>query len=1114
MPRRQDIKSILIPGSGPIVIGQASEFDYSGTQACKALKDEGFRIILVNSNPATIMTDPSLADATYVEPLTVPILEKIIEKERPDAILPTVGGQTALNLTIALHEKGILEKYGVILLGANVEAIHRAESRQQFKQIMQEIGMKTPESVLCSDYETALQFKNKIGLPLIIRPSFTLGGTGGGMAFTDDDFSRLAKSGIDASPTDEILVEQSILGWKEYELEVMRDKADNVVIVCSIENLDPMGVHTGDSITIAPQQTLTDVQYQEMRDASIKIIRAIGVETGGSNIQFGVNPENGELVVIEMNPRVSRSSALASKATGFPIAKIAAMLAVGYTLDEIKNDITQVTPASFEPTIDYVVTKIPRFTFEKFPGSNNTLGSQMKSVGETMSIARTFKQSFQKACRSLETDRHGFGFDGNLNELFLVHDLKKKNKDAIIQYVNENLKNPHPERIFMVSIALQLGDAMGYTVDSIYKITGIDPWFLNQLNHIVKAAQKYSALNGTERKAHIPEMKELGFSDRQISYLNISETINAIIADEKKPVHIKRQEIISLLAEEEKNITEYRNQKNIYPVYKKVDTCAGEFEAHTPYLYSSYEDEDESDVNSKKKIMILGGGPNRIGQGIEFDYCCCHASFALQDMKITSIMVNSNPETVSTDYDTSDKLYFEPMTAEDVIHICRNENPDGIIVQYGGQTPLKLAKKIEKAGFKIIGTSPDAIDRAEDRDRFSEMLDFLGLRQPENGIARSFEEAKNIVAQISYPCLVRPSYVLGGRAMAIVHNETALTKFFKEAENINPEHPILIDKFLENAIEIDVDAMCDGREVFVAGIMQHVEEAGIHSGDSSCVLPPVSLSTLIIDEIKDATTRIALELGVIGLMNIQYAVQNEILYVIEVNPRASRTVPFVSKATGVPIAKIATRLMCGEKISDQVSLLNKSRDFISVKEAVLPFSKFPGADIILGPEMKSTGEVMGFAKSFEEAYIKAILGSGEKIPETGGVFISIADDAKPLLAGDAKKLRDMGFKLYGTKGTCEYLKTQGVELNLLHKMSEGKHPNPQDEIIDNNIQIIINIPQSDIARDDGFIIRQEAIRRKILCITTVPGTRALVNGMLKMKSSSFDVQSLQEVHGS
>ncbi|MDH5654903.1 MAG: carbamoyl-phosphate synthase large subunit [Spirochaetia bacterium] len=1113
MPRRQDIKSILIPGSGPIIIGQASEFDYSGTQACKALKKEGFRIILVNSNPATIMTDPTLADATYVEPLTPEILEKIIEKERPDAILPTVGGQTALNLTIQLHEKGILEKYNVKLLGANIEAIHRAESRQQFKKIMDEIGLKTPESVLCNDYDTALAFKNKIGLPLIIRPSFTLGGTGGGIAFTDEDFDNLTQSGLSASPTNEILVEQSILGWKEFELEVMRDHADNVVIVCSIENLDPMGVHTGDSITIAPQQTLTDVQYQEMRDASLKIIRAIGVETGGSNIQFGVNPANGELVVIEMNPRVSRSSALASKATGFPIAKIAALLAVGYSLDEIKNDITQVTPASFEPTIDYVVTKIPRFTFEKFPGSNNTLGSQMKSVGETMSIARTFKQSFQKACRSLETERYGFGFDGNLNELFLMQELTDKSSDEKKSYITELIKKPHPERIFFVNIALQLEKELGFTVSKIYEITGIDPWFLTQLKQIVEAAMEFSTLSSEQQNQSVSEMKELGFSDRQLTFLIHKSKISEIIKNSKIPVHARRKDIISLLVKEEKQISALRKQNNIYPVYKKVDTCAGEFEAHTPYLYSSYEEEDESEIHSRKKVMILGGGPNRIGQGIEFDYCCCHASFALQDMKITSIMVNSNPETVSTDYDTSDKLYFEPLTAEDVIHICRNEKPDGIIVQYGGQTPLKLARAIENAGYKIIGTQPDAIDRAEDRDRFSEMLKDLGLQQPDNGIARSFDEAKKIVNSIGYPCLVRPSYVLGGRAMAIVHNEDGLTKFFKEAENINPEHPILVDKFLENAIEIDVDAMCDGEEVFVAGIMQHVEEAGIHSGDSSCVIPPVSLSSLIIDEIKDATAKIALELGVIGLLNIQFAVQNEILYVIEVNPRASRTVPFVSKATGVQVAKIATRLMCGEKIKDQKSLQNRSRDFTAVKEAVLPFSKFPGADIILGPEMKSTGEVMGFAKSFEESYIKAILGSGEKIPESGGVFFSIAESAKPQLTGDAIKLRDMGFKLYGTKGTCEYLKKHNIEIIELHKMSEDKHPNPLDVIKENNINIIINIPLTDIARDDGFIIRQEAIRRKILCITTVPGTRALVNGMLKMKSSSFDVQSLQEVHG-
>jgi len=1113
MPKRTDIKSILIPGSGPIVIGQACEFDYSGTQACKALRSEGYRTILVNSNPATIMTDPGLADATYIEPLTPDLLIEICEKEKPDAILPTVGGQTALNLVMELHRSGYLEKSGIKLIGANVQAIEKAESREEFKKAMKKIGMSLPDSELCSDLQTALDFRAKTGLPLIIRPSFTLGGMGGGIAFTDEEFEEISKSGINASPTGQILVERSILGWKEFELEVMRDLADNVVIICSIENLDPMGVHTGDSITIAPQQTLTDRQYQKMRDAAIDIIREIGVDTGGSNIQFAVNPANGDMVVIEMNPRVSRSSALASKATGFPIAKIAALLAVGYTLDEIKNDITRVTPASFEPTIDYVVTKVPRFTFEKFPGSLDTLGSQMKSVGEAMSIGRTFKESFQKAMRSLETDRLGYGSDGNLKELFFLQDLKKAGK--LSSYLKDTIRRPNPERIFAVRTALNLhsqNDPDGLNLDEVHRLSGIDPWFLHQFLDYIHLEKRFSSLDLSD-KNQFRELKKLGYSDRQIAFLSNRDRVNAIVQEEGRPVHERRNEIIKLLHEEEDRIKKLRASHSIFPVYRRVDTCAGEFEAFTPYLYSTYEDEDESGVDSKKKVMILGGGPNRIGQGIEFDYCCCHASFALQDLEIESIMVNSNPETVSTDYDTSSRLYFEPLTLEDVLHICRNEKPDGVIVQFGGQTPLKLARGLEKAGVPIIGTSPDSIDRAEDRDRFSEMLKKLELRQPENGIAFTLDEASAVAEKIGFPVLVRPSYVLGGRAMAIVHNEVDLARFMKLAEHINPEHPVLIDKFLEDAVEIDVDALCDGQDVFVAGVMQHIEEAGVHSGDSACMLPPIGIADHLQKEIHESTKKIALELKVVGLLNIQFAIRNSLLYVLEVNPRASRTVPFVSKAIGIPLAAMATRIMCGKKIAELKLTSRKKNEYIAVKEAVLPFSRFPGADIILGPEMKSTGEVMGIAATPGEAYIKAVIGAGDRVPEGGGVFFSVNNQAKAQLIDEVFKLKQLGFKLYGTEGTCSFYSAYGVEFIPLHKMRDGTHPNPLDEIKGKNINIIINIPYSEATRDDAFIIRQEAIRNRILCVTTVAGTKALVNGLAEMRNNAFSVRSLQEIHG-
>ncbi|MCR9144816.1 MAG: carbamoyl-phosphate synthase large subunit [bacterium] len=1127
MPKRTDIKSILIPGSGPIVIGQACEFDYSGTQACKALRAEGYRTILVNSNPATIMTDPEMADATYIEPLTPETLIKVIEKEKPDAILPTVGGQTALNLMMDLHEQGYLEKSGVKLIGANISAIRKAESREEFKEAMLDIGMNMPASALCNNYEQAVAFKKTNGLPMIIRPSFTLGGTGGGIAFTEEDFERIVTNGLMLSPTNQILLEESLLGWKEYELEVMRDTADNVVIICSIENLDPMGVHTGDSITVAPQQTLTDRQYQEMRDAALAIIREIGVETGGSNVQFAVDPVDGRMIVIEMNPRVSRSSALASKATGFPIAKIAALLAVGYTLDEIKNDITRETPASFEPTIDYVVTKMPRFTFEKFPGSKDTLGSMMKSVGETMSIGRTFKESFQKACRSLEVSRMGFGSDGYLQELFDHQALNKKGKDHFYETIAKSLERPNPGRIFDVKTALRLGvqePDSGFDVRRVHELSAIDPWYLNQFLDIVHLEQKFRAAGCPLDADRMRVMKQNGFSDRQLAYLSLSDKIDEIVADESEPVHDRRKQLIQMLADEETRITKARkgeagqaHASGGRPVYKTVDTCGGEFEAYTPYLYSTYEDEDESRVTKNKKVMILGGGPNRIGQGIEFDYCCCHASFALQDMGVESIMVNSNPETVSTDYDTSSKLYFEPLTLEDVLHICDNEKPDGVILSFGGQTPLKLAHGLQNAGVPILGTSPDAIDRAEDRDRFSEMLNKLELKQPPNGTAYTYEEAEDIVLRIGYPCLVRPSYVLGGRAMALVHDRDELRDFMKMAAEISPEHPILIDRFLEEAVEMDVDALSDGTDVFVAGIMEHIEEAGVHSGDSACVLPPVGISPEMVETIKDATTRIAIELNVVGLLNIQFAIQRGELYVIEVNPRASRTVPFVSKSIGVPIAKMATRVMWGQKIKDLGIPTDRFRldsPYISVKEAVLPFSRFPGADIILGPEMKSTGEVMGLAASTGEAYIKALIGTGDKIPEAGGVFFSVTDQAKEQLSGCAKDLIDLGYKLYCTEGTGEYLEKQGITAySVLPKLRDDRHPNPVDEIREGNISIIINIPDSRRTRDDAFLIRQEATRRRVLVVTTTAGTLALVNGLKARRDNTFTVNALQVVHG-
>ncbi len=1115
MPKRTDIHSILIPGSGPIVIGQAVEFDYSGNQACKVLKKEGYKTILFNSNPATIMTDPEIADVTYIEPMTTEVLIKILDKEKPDAILPTVGGQTALNLVMELWRAGEIQKRNIKLIGANANAIEKAESRSRFKESMLKIGLKVPESKLCESLEEAIEFKEKLGLPLIIRPSFTLGGTGGGIAFTDEEFLNICKDGLNESPTHQILVEQSILGWKEYELEVMRDLKDNVVIICSIENLDPMGVHTGDSITIAPQQTLSDEQYQKMRDAAIAIIREIGVETGGSNIQFAVNPKNGDMVVIEMNPRVSRSSALASKATGFPIAKIAALLAVGYTLDEIPNDITKVTPASFEPTIDYVVTKIPRFAFEKFPGTTTTLGSMMKSVGETMAIGRTFIESFQKACRSLEIDRYGYGSDGNLEELFTIHELLKNNK--LDSYLYESISKPNPKTIFDIKIAIEMHKKgiINFPLEKIYEYSKIDLWFLYQFEDLVE--KEIELENYLQNNDYTPEdikyLKQKEFSDRQLAYIKQKRKIEKILQDPNLTKAKKSREIIQILKQEENNIRSIRDTHNIKPIYKRIDTCGGEFEAKTPYLYSSYEEMDETEIYNQKKIVIIGGGPNRIGQGVEFDYCCCHASFALKEMNIKSIMVNSNPETVSTDYDTSDTLFFEPLTEEDILHISEKIKPDGIIVQFGGQTPLKLANFLKNKGYTILGTQPEEIHRAEDRDEFRKIIEKLNLKQPENGIAYDYEEAIYIANKIGYPCLIRPSYVLGGRAMSIVYDDIQLKSYMEGIVTISPEHPILIDKFLDDAIELDVDAVSDGEEVFIAGIMQHVEEAGVHSGDSACIIPPVSLSEVLKQQIVEATNLLAKELKVIGLMNIQFAIQNNILYVLEVNPRASRTVPFVSKATGIPLAKIATKIMLGYKLKDLLKNYKIQNQFYAAKEVVLPFNKFSNTDIILGPEMKSTGEVMGLAKTYEEAYLKAVVASGEKIPPYGsGVFISISDNAKQKLIEEIKILYELGYKIYATEGTKKFIEQFDIPVELLYKLKDKKHPTAIDLIEENKIKLIINIPYSKQTRDDSFEIRRKAIRSKILCITTLYGSKAFINGLKKFRDIKFDVHSLQEIH--
>jgi len=1075
MPKRTDIKKILIIGAGPIVIGQACEFDYSGTQACKSLKEEGYEVVLLNSNPATIMTDPDFADRTYIEPVTPEILARIIEKERPDAILPTLGGQTALNTAVSVAEMGILEKFGVELIGAKLPAIKKAEDRTLFKAAMEKIGLAVPNSGLAHNHAEAMEVVKTIGFPAIIRPSFTLGGSGGGIAYNLEEYEKMAMGGIDASPTDEILIEESVIGWKEYELEVMRDTADNVVIICSIENFDPMGVHTGDSITIAPAQTLTDKEYQILRDASLKIIREIGVDTGGSNIQFGINPRDGRLVVIEMNPRVSRSSALASKATGFPIAKIAAKLAVGYTLDEIRNDITRETPACFEPTIDYVVTKIPRFTFEKFPAADATLTTQMKSVGEVMSIGRTFKESFQKAIRSLEIGVSGF--DSRLFELGSESRRALSAKEQ--QLLLEKLRVPNADRLWYIGDALR----SGMSVKEIQKHTAIDPWFLHNIRQIIEKEDELKTLTLAEvTTAVLREAKQYGFSDKFLSKLWRSG---------------------------EDEVRELRWKLGVRPVYKRVDTCAAEFVAYTPYMYSTYEEECEAAPTDRKKIMILGGGPNRIGQGIEFDYCCVHGAFALAEDGYETIMVNCNPETVSTDYDTSDRLYFEPLTLEDVLEIVAKEKPVGVIVQFGGQTPLKLAVALEKAGVPIIGTSPDAIDRAEDRERFQEMLNKLGLLQPENGTARSFEEAEKVVERIGYPVVVRPSYVLGGRAMEIVYDQENLERYMKTAVLVSPEHPILIDSFLDEAIEIDVDALCDGTDVVIGGIMEHIEEAGIHSGDSACSLPPYSISQEIVAEIRRQTVLMALELNVIGLMNVQFAVKGTVVYILEVNPRASRTAPFVSKATGRPLAKIAARIMAGKSLNELGIVSDIIPNHISVKEAVFPFVKFPGVDTLLGPEMKSTGEVMGIGATFAEAFAKSQLGANVKLPLSGNVFISVRDADKKHVVSAAEKLYKSGFGILATGGTAQFLEEKGIPVRRVNKVLEGR-PHIVDAIKNGEVQLVLNTTHGAQAVADSFSIRREALMHGLAYYTTVAGAKAVADSILSLQTQELSVKPIQD----
>lgn len=1078
MPRRDDIHKILIIGSGPIVIGQACEFDYSGTQACKALREEGYEVSLVNSNPATIMTDPEMADRTYIEPLTVTTLAKVIEIERPDAILPTLGGQTGLNLAMALAEQGILEKFGVEMIGANAAVIAKAEERDQFKAAMEKIGLECCRGETVHSLPEAREVIKEIGLPCVVRPSFTLGGSGSSVAFNRDEFEELVSRGLAASPVHQVLLEESVHGWKEYEMEVMRDVDDNVVIICSIENFDAMGVHTGDSITVAPAQTLTDKEYQRMRDASIAVIREIGVETGGSNIQFAMDPKSDRMVVIEMNPRVSRSSALASKATGFPIAKIAAKLAVGYRLHELANDITRETKACFEPTIDYVVTKIPRFAFEKFPEANSELTTQMKSVGETMAIGRTFKESFQKALRGLEVGSFGFGCDAK--------DLWGTDEQPSYEAIQAKLVTPNDSRVWYLRYALK----SGMSVAEIYDLTGIDPWFLDQLVQIVEIEDELRAVGSLEAisTSLLKKAKQNGFSDRQLAHL---------------------------LGAAEMEIRKERKKRGIVATFKSVDTCAAEFEAYTPYYYSTYEDEDETPPKKPggRRVIILGGGPNRIGQGIEFDYCCCHASFALRELGIESIMVNSNPETVSTDYDTSDLLFFEPLTTEDVLNICDRVEPDGVIVQFGGQTPLNLARALATAGVPIIGTSVETIEDAEDREKFAAMLRCVGLKQPANGIARTMAEAKIQAEKVGFPVLVRPSYVLGGRAMEICYDASQLDQFVGEAFIAAQGQPVLIDSFLEDAIEVDVDAISDGENVIVAGIMEHIEEAGVHSGDSACAIPPYSLPGPVLNEIREATCAMARHLKVVGLMNVQFAIKRDegrpTVYVLEVNPRASRTVPFVSKATGMPLAKAAAKVMTGLTLPELHYTEAPIPAHVSVKEAVFPFAKFHGVDVVLGPEMKSTGEVMGVSERFSIAFAKSQEAAGSTLPESGTIFISVADRQKRHVVGLAGRLERLGFKLVATRGTAMLLKQAGIQVEQLKKIQQG-HPNALDYIVNGDLQMVMNTPSGKGARTDEGRIRAAAVSRGIPCLTTIQAADAAVKAMEALREEELTVQAVQD----
>jgi carbamoyl-phosphate synthase large subunit len=1076
MPRRADLHRILVIGSGPIIIGQAAEFDYSGTQATKALREEGYEVILINSNPATIMTDPEIADRTYIEPVTPEFVELIIEREKPDALLPTMGGQTALNVAMALAQNGVLEKHGVELIGANARAIAIAEDRKQFGEAMERLGLGVAKGGIANDFDEALALLDTIGFPAIIRPSFTMGGTGGGIAYNRDEFEAIVRHGFRESPTSQILIERSLIGWKEFELEVMRDQFDNVVIVCSIENLDPMGVHTGDSITVAPAMTLTDREYQTMRDAAVAIIREVGVDAGGCNIQFAINPRDGELLVIEMNPRVSRSSALASKATGFPIARIGAKLAVGYRLDEIPNDITKTTPASFEPVLDYVVVKVPRFAFEKFPSASPLLTTQMKSVGEAMSIGRTFKEAFQKALRALETGRPGWTIGQRL--------IDDRLADDTIETLRGALRQPTPERIYQV----KRGFLLGMSVDELYDLTAIDPWFLAQMEELVQAERAFTALASVDAPA-LRRMKQLGFSDRQLAELRDGQ---------------------------EKDMRALRWSLGVRPAYKMVDTCAGEFPSATPYLYGSYDEESEGPRSGRRSVVILGSGPIRIGQGVEFDYCCVRAVMALREQGYETIMINSNPETVSTDFDTSDKLYFEPLTLEDVLEIVDREQPMGVIVQLGGQTPLKLTRGLEAAGVRILGTSPDSIDIAEDRRRFEAIAREIGLTQPPNGTATSVEEALEAAERIGYPVLVRPSYVLGGRAMQIVYDPPSLEDYFATAARVSEERPVLIDRFLEDAYEVDVDAISDGERVVIGGVMQHIEDAGIHSGDSACVLPPYLIGEKDLQTMRDQTVAMAMALKVVGLINVQFAIRNGVVYVLEVNPRASRTIPFVSKAIGVPLASYAARVMCGETL-EQIGFTEEIiPPFVSVKEAVFPFNKFAGTDPILGPEMRSTGEVMGISDSFGSAFAKAQLAASNGLPLKGTILITVNDNDKPAVTPIARRFHEMGFRLFATGGTYRYLRARGIPVTSVLKVHEGR-PNCMDMIVNGEAQLLVNTPFGKHSFRDDYTLRQAAIRHRVAYTTTLSAASAVSDAILSLRSRAPSVRSLQEwqadIHG-